>query len=117
MSFGSLVRFWQDFASLRYLDLTGNGLDSLPDVSVFSGLEILSLERNRLHSKDVLIALSFLDNLFELNLNENELRGIPVEAAGPGCFPVLQTLGLAKNRIDDSDELLPLTQLPVLQEV
>eukprot|EP00736_Rhodelphis_marinus_P011943 Rmarinus@m.23628 len=109
----------RNIPNLRELDLGGNNLKRIPGDIVVSlpVIGMLSLEKNNLSGPECLIHLAQLPTLRELNLNHNEIRRVPPEAVQKGCFPELETLGLAANSIETLEETMNLLFLPALREV
>lgn len=71
--------------------------------------QVLDVSYNSINSSDI-CALSSLPSLRELNMNHNNLGGIPQETIGVEGFPSLERLYAAGNRLA-SPSLLSLTQV------
>lgn len=111
------------FQALRHLDLSNNGLRSLPaDLSALAQVTHLALEANELTSASVFHALGSLPALEAVNLASNRLSRVPLlrvpgmslhvgSESGPLSFPSLQTITLSGNLFDDVASLLPLAAL------
>lgn len=118
---------------LRELDLTGNGLRSLPtheEFGKFPALERLSLERNKLRGDAQddcgnVCALSGLTRLRELSLAHNKLTGFPTldavaeatKVSETAIFVELVALNLAWNKIHTEGDVMGLTLLPKLEHL
>lgn len=84
-----------DLVHLRYLDLTGNALEKLPDgVTEMRGLVWLGLNFNRL--VELPRSIGGLKNLKRLYLRGNRLEGLPEEIGGLGG---LMELDLSGNQL------------------
>ncbi|KPI89603.1 hypothetical protein ABL78_1268 [Leptomonas seymouri] len=117
------------FRALKHLDLSNNGLRSLPaDLSSLSQLTHLALESNQLASAHVFHALGTLPALLAVNLTNNRLSQVPLLHAphqletnragdehpvddAPCYFPSIQTMCLSSNRFTDLEALVPLAAL------
>ncbi|KPA84518.1 hypothetical protein ABB37_01063 [Leptomonas pyrrhocoris] len=117
------------FRALQHLDLSNNGLRSLPaDLSALSQLTHLALESNQLASADVFHALGTLPALMGINLANNRLAHVPLLRVTPplgmrdtnnegpadvvmSSFPAIQTMTLSGNRFTDLEAFLPLAAL------
>jgi len=81
----------------RQLDLSGQGLRSVPDLPAdLQGLRSLDLSRNRL--ADLPASLWQLSNLERLDLGGNRLTALP---AAVGTMAGLVSLDLSENRLSD----------------
>ncbi len=78
---------------LRYLFLSANEIQHVPDVLKFPTLRDLSLTSNRIRQVD---ALTGLDDLAYLNLNDNQITSLE----GLLGLKSLRSLNIANNRID-----------------
>jgi Leucine-rich repeat (LRR) protein len=118
------------FKALQLLDLSNNGLRSLPaDLSCLSQLTHLALEANALASADVFHALGTLPALVVLNLARNRLSQVPLLHVAPlvgatnidkgaervtggvSAFPAIQIMTLSENSFTDVAAFLPLAAL------
>jgi hypothetical protein len=104
---------------LRRLDLACNSLPTLPSgLDAFARLECLSLDRNNLEGDNVIVALSEMQRLRELNLEYNFLASIPREASaseGGGGFPALEWLNMAHNLVSSDDSVKIVVDFPKLK--
>ncbi|KAG5178480.1 hypothetical protein JKP88DRAFT_241859 [Tribonema minus] len=90
---------------LKYLDLSCNGLTSLPaELAALPCLECLVLERNQLEGGEVMATLATLPVLRELSLAFN-------------YFAAIEALDLAFNYIGAQADAMPLVLLPKLARV
>ena len=114
--------------ALQCLDLSHNKLRnlSIDFASAVPSLTHLSLESNGLQNGlQVMTVLSQLPSLTEVNLNHNRLEALPSmseilahlhgddheeEAANTTLFPCLAVLGLAHNRLEFFEDVLPVVQ-------
>ena len=95
-----------ELARLEHIDLSGNQLRSIAELSFLPRLKRLDASSNCITSIDGLR----LPNLLVLNLSKNDLEAVPL---GLAHFPKLETLDLSHNRI--VPPLAPLTDAPKLQ--
>ena len=85
---------------LRRLDLTCNGLLSIPQAfEEMKLLESLNLEHNNLEKSDTIITLASCPRLKELNVSSNFFAEIPEEVGGGTGFPRLEWFNLSNNEI------------------
>lgn len=107
--------------SLERLDLSSNNLKNLPlDMSGLPNVTQLALENNKFSDPQVLLALSTMPSLLEVNLNFNSFTSVPrlsVEDGVGVCFPVLQVIGLASNQFEYFEDAYALTQVATLRRV
>lgn len=107
--------------SLERLDLSSNHLKNLPsDLSGLANVSQLALENNKFSDPKVLIALSTMPSLVEVNLNFNNFTSVPRLSMDDGvgvCFPVLQVIGLASNQLEYFEDAYALTQVSTLRRV
>ena len=94
----------EDLEAVTALDLSGQGLTELPDLSGFTALESLDLSGNALTDVSALASLSGLQTL---NLEDNALTDVTPLASLTG----LTSLRLAGNDIIDPTQLAALTDL------
>lgn len=102
---------------LRELNLCGNQLSELPDMSTFYCLEKLLLENNKFERAQVFHNLSVIPNLREVSLAYNYLSEIPKSSCRLGKFKVLETLDVAFNYFGSDtsvDGILDLVRLRTL---
>ncbi|GET91360.1 hypothetical protein, conserved [Leishmania tarentolae] len=109
------------FGALEQLDLSYNGLRTLPrDLSGLARLTHFALESNELSSPDVFYALGSMPALIEVNLARNRLSSVPPLDAGVyhgdsdsrrAPFPSLQVISLTGNRFQHVEALQPLAAL------
>ncbi|KAK7199634.1 Leucine Rich repeat/Leucine rich repeat/Leucine Rich Repeat [Novymonas esmeraldas] len=105
------------FTALQQLDLSHNGLRTLPrDLSSLAHLTHIALEANELSAPDVFLALGTMPALVEMNLAKNRLSAVPLLHTGADgsrhrLFPSLQVVSLAANRFGDVEALRPLAAL------
>ena len=107
---------------LRVLDLSGNGLNQLPDdLSFLTSLEKLNLSRNQFSSQSTLcnpsklfVSLATLPHLSKLNLSFNQLTGIHLDdllmmdkhKGLKGVLLSLVKLDMSFNRIERQEHLM-----------
>lgn len=107
--------------SLERLDLSSNCLKHLPmDLSGLPNVSQLALENNKFSDPQVLLALSTMPSLLEVNLNYNNFTSVPRLSMDDGagvCFPVLQVIGLASNQLEYFEDAYALTQVATLRRV
>eukprot|EP01039_Chlorochromonas_danica_P000757 gene757-821_t len=90
---------------LKELDLSGNGLHSLPmDLSAFQYLEKIVLEYNKLDDNNVFLALASLPNIRHVDVSHNYLSVLPTTLCHEGGF-------------SREDDLRPLLEMPRLLRV
>ncbi|ORC92554.1 putative leucine-rich repeat protein (LRRP) [Trypanosoma theileri] len=104
------------FPFLEKLDLSGNNLRVLPqDLAGLTCVTHFALERNHFSDgKSVFAALSTMPALIEVNLNHNELRRVPPLSVRDGhglCFPTIEVIGLAHNRVETAQDVAALSEL------
>ncbi|CBZ29414.1 conserved hypothetical protein [Leishmania mexicana MHOM/GT/2001/U1103] len=109
------------FGALQQLDLSHNGLRTLPrNLSGLACLTHFALESNELSSPDVFYALGTMPALVEVNLSRNRLSSVPPldtgvcdGDSGPrhAPFPSLQVMSLTGNRFRHVEALRPLAAL------
>ncbi|XP_053921549.1 malignant fibrous histiocytoma-amplified sequence 1 isoform X2 [Cuculus canorus] len=106
-------------AELEALNLSGRGLEALPEEvgAALSGLRVLSLRRNRL-SRLPAAALRHLGRLAELDLSHNRLRGLG-DGAALAALRGLRKLSLSHNELGAEGPGLParLAELGRLEEL
>lgn len=125
LSFNSIayrdVALLSQLRSLERLDLSSNNLRHLPeDLSGLLNVSQLALENNKFRDPNVLLALSTMPSLVEVNLNFNAFTSVPKFSVDDGqgvCFPLLQVIGLASNQIEFFEDVYSLTQLTTLRRV
>eukprot|EP01037_Dinobryon_pediforme_P019850 gene19850-20344_t len=110
----SSVSRLEGLTNLRELDLCGNNLGGLPQMTNFMKLEKILLEYNRIEDGSVFSALSTVPNLRHVGLANNFLSKIPFDSCATGNMRFLEILDLAFNYFNSEDELEPLTTLPRL---
>ena len=105
--------------NLRVLDLTCNGMKTLPPPEELQGgfrrLARLVLERNQIEDPGVLVSCAGLPRLEELHLGYNYLQTVAPEATDPGAFPALVSLSLCFNYFRSEAALGPLALLRKLE--
>ena len=111
----------RQLSALERLDLSSNNLKTLPaDMSFLPNVTMLALENNQLSSEDVILSLSTMPSLVEVNLNRNRLSTIPRLSIRDGtgmCFPCIEVIGLGSNNLTYFEDLYSLTQIPSLKRV
>ncbi|KAG5496089.1 hypothetical protein JKF63_02387 [Porcisia hertigi] len=115
------ISYLKAFGALRQLDISHNGLRTLPaDLSGLAHLTHFALEANELSSADVFYALGTMPALVEVNLASNRLSFVPLLDAGscnsdsdpqPTLFPSLEVVSLTANRFQHIEALRPLAAL------
>lgn len=103
---------------LKELNLCGNQLISLPDLTGFySILEKVILERNKLDSCEVFSSLASLPKLREIGLAYNFLKNVPSAMCGAGTFQNLEVLDLAYNLFADESSVEAVLEMPRIKSV
>ena len=80
----SSVSRLEGLTNLRELDLCGNNLGGLPQMTNFMKLEKILLEYNRIEDGSVFSALSTVPNLRHVGLANNFLSKIPFDSCATG---------------------------------
>lgn len=103
---------------LRDLDLSGNELKMLPpNMCMFSSLERLVLEHNKLDDNSIFFELCQIPNLRELGLSYNMLAYVPSQACCEDYFRVLEVLDLTYNYIAAQSDIEPCLECPRLLQL
>lgn len=103
---------------LRELNLCGNQLISLPILTgLYSTLEKVILERNKLDSCEVFSSLACLPKLREIGLAYNFLKNIPSATCGAGTFQNLEVLDLAYNSFVHESSVEAVLEMPRITSV
>jgi protein NUD1 len=111
----SSLTSWGHMQNLQYLDISGNGLESLDGLSCLAHLRELKANRNRIRNLE---GVFDLNALLHLELQENELATVDFESAeltrlrhldlsgnqltavrSTSALPALQTLHLGRNKL------------------
>ncbi|XP_078240919.1 malignant fibrous histiocytoma-amplified sequence 1 isoform X2 [Pogona vitticeps] len=110
-------------SSLETLNLSGRGLEELPEglcAAVGGSLSVLSLRRNRLAQLPPPAALRHLGRLAELDLSHNRLRSLRGDGQALALLRGLRKLSLSHNQLGaEGDGTLPagLGELRQLEEL
>lgn len=96
---------------LKSLSMVGNNLSNMPDeVKKLASLELLNISHNKFSSDENAACLweqmASFHNLKELDLSNNELRGIHTEKLIAGDFSNLELLDFRANKVDDQMKLI-----------
>ncbi|PVD20176.1 hypothetical protein C0Q70_20671 [Pomacea canaliculata] len=104
------LKIWIRFLKLDVLDLHGNQISTIENLSHLSELRVLNLAGNQIVLVD---SLSGLDALAELNLRRNKIRAV----ADVDSLPNLQRLFLSFNEISNFEDVQCLGDSSSLSEI
>jgi len=101
-SLNELFNIHEHYAKFKKIDLSGLNLVNIPNLSHFKDVEILDLSRNNIRenidkkSKKIILDVTKLLSLKELDLSSNDIQNIPKDLSN---LVNLQKLNLANNPI------------------